>query len=320
MKNVLLVVLLGLALCLPQSGFANLPIGYESLTYSQKYAHLLRNISEGGQTQTLAPTAMGEFWGLLKPSFLAQSFTHVSDELPVGRKKLLHAYGVTAGVYFESSRNHPFTGLFDTGAYGFARLSVAHVDGSDISPGLALKFLVSNTASVNLHAMVGWMGQGNNFNLLSQKMKTHIPIPSNLGFIQRQVLETYQITVRALNALGSGPADPNAIPLMEMASVFPDGSHDLANAVYPDRLEFIPTALAQQKSDSTVNSALPDFRTPIKSGVTPGTVLYEVFAIQNQGGTQSRRLKIGKIITRTPFYSTEYQDKHLFFRHSSVLR
>jgi hypothetical protein len=53
---------------------------------------------------------------LLQESVLT-IFDDVSDVMPAGRTKVIHSVGVVATVAFEASgEEHPFSGLFKTGA------------------------------------------------------------------------------------------------------------------------------------------------------------------------------------------------------------
>ena len=77
---------------------------------------------------------------LAKRAFLRQAFEQDDDVRPP-RAKAFHTYGTVGKMRFESDGEHPFTGLFDTGAVGFVRASLA-VGMPNYSPAAAFKFLI----------------------------------------------------------------------------------------------------------------------------------------------------------------------------------
>lgn len=73
-------------------------------------------------------------------------------------KKVLHAQGVVGLVRWENLGDHPYTGLFSTGAEGLIRFSesnfaVPEQDG--LTPSFAMKFLRDGMESVNMFGATG---------------------------------------------------------------------------------------------------------------------------------------------------------------------
>ncbi len=77
---------------------------------------------------------------LAKRAFLRRAFVQDDDVRPP-RTKAFHAYGTVGKMRFEADGEHPFTGIFSTGAVGFVRASLA-VGMPNYSPATALKFLL----------------------------------------------------------------------------------------------------------------------------------------------------------------------------------
>ena len=77
---------------------------------------------------------------LAKRPFLRQAFVQDDDVRPP-RAKAFHTYGTVAKMRFEADGEHPFTGIFATGAVGFVRASLA-VGMPAYSPAAAFKFLI----------------------------------------------------------------------------------------------------------------------------------------------------------------------------------
>ena len=111
-------------------------------------------------------------------SFLRVSFTHTSDEMPLGRKKLIHTYGSVAQIHLDTDSRNPFTGLFSTGATGLIRFSLAAQMGA-FTPGFALKLFVDGQPSANFHALNSLEGQGKDRNFFAHCFSTHLEEPKN---------------------------------------------------------------------------------------------------------------------------------------------
>lgn len=80
------------------------------------------------------------------------------------RKKLVHQQGLVAKAVFKPTEDHPYTGIFKSGAENMIiRLSEADLIVPDVSSGLtpsvALKFLRTNQLSANQFGMVSFEPQ-----------------------------------------------------------------------------------------------------------------------------------------------------------------
>ena len=93
------------------SGIANagLPVDYMKLTSAEKRDLLWSKVSKAEYSSEELPTENPGFFeslALLKAKWLEPSFTHESDEMPVGRKKLIHTYGSVAKVRLEITKEN----------------------------------------------------------------------------------------------------------------------------------------------------------------------------------------------------------------------
>ena len=77
---------------------------------------------------------------LAKRAFLREAFEK-DDEVRPPRAKAFHTFGTVAKMRFEADGEHPYTGIFNTGAVGFVRASLA-VGMPNYSPAAAFKFLL----------------------------------------------------------------------------------------------------------------------------------------------------------------------------------
>ena len=161
--------------CLCFNALANLPDNYLSLDSSQKQEILWENINKSHNEQPLPKLKENGFkdiYSILSGLFnLKPSFDFFSDEIPDGRKKIIHANGSTGKISFIPAAGHPFTGIYQTGTQGIARLSLA-TSPSDTSftPGMAIKFLLPDNASLNLHVMNALNGQGSDWNFFAKNL------------------------------------------------------------------------------------------------------------------------------------------------------
>lgn len=225
---------------------------------------------------------------------LNKSFDHTSDEIPEGRVKFIHTYGVTSQVSFLSNKNHPFTGLYKTGSVGIARLSLAaNPKKISYTPGMALKFFVKGHPSLNIVVMNSLNGQDNNWNFFAHDFSNKIPSPS--GFMLRILMKIFQLARKPANDL----------PVDHLAKINLDGS--IVDSPYtPESLVLkpLPHVYALISPDSR-----KDFREHLEK-LKPGTVLYNVYGLKN-----GREIKIGKLQTTSSMISSKYADKVLFFQH-----
>ena len=306
-------------LVLSTTASASLPEGYEDLSAAEKCTILLHNVQDNPYTEL--PTAANGPLSMLKlfsPKYLLSTFTHVSDELPQGRKKLIHTYGATAAVEMRINEGSPYTGIFASGARGFARLSLASTDANQFTPGMGLKFPLSGRDSVNMVVMPSLDGQGTDLNAFRSSYASTIPAPTRLNFLTRRLLVAFQNTVLKLKAsFHSGPVSERNLPVAGGALYTVDGS-EVANPVIPEEFIYEPSAALTASLDQWIAANQGrDFREGLAAVVTEGTVLGRVLLKGNEG-TEAQA--VGELIARSSFIASPYQDERLFFRHQYRLR
>ncbi|MCC6278273.1 MAG: hypothetical protein IT289_10200 [Oligoflexia bacterium] len=281
--------------------FGNSGPAYEALSARAKLQHLWGNVVSSVYSGRL-PTKAPNLLKLLKCSFLMESFTTVSDELPAnrGREKAIHTYGSVAQISFRPTNQTKYTGLFRTGAIGLARASLA-VQGTPFTPGMGLKFLVDGRPSENLQIMYSLEGQGENQNFFANEFSNIVEPPKSLklkalGFFFG----------RAAKALGKSRLDnERTITLSQMAAVEANGT-SVSQPVAPYQLIFRPTAEVQMN---------PHDRTDVRERLAlfkPGVVLYQVFARESVDGPL---LEVGALVLESSFVASAYGDQNLFFKH-----
>lgn len=279
---------------------AELPVNYQSLTALQKQKILWSEIKKSPY-QELPETRTGLGIGFMLKSLkslssLAVSFDRKSDEMPQGRAKIIHPFGVTAPVEWIPYENE-YTGIFQSGGVGFARLSIAGDPALlGFVPGMALKILVKENPSVNLQVMYSLDGQGQHTDFFEHSFTNNIPKPDS-------------ILLQPLVGLFSLVQDPPTyLPVNHFAKILQNGkTQDTVFA--PHSLVFEPSSevrgLFPQVSET-------DFRDQLSS-LERGTVLYDIYARKNE---KSKKVLIGQLKLKDQFVGSEYQDQKLFFQHN----
>ena len=120
-----------------------------------------------GDLPTLTAPGIWDLFTLASTSFTIRSLTNDSDELDVGHRKLVHAWGAEARFRFVSTKSaRGYTGIYESGSdCVIGRLSMATKPTKTTTvPALALKFFISGHTSENLQIMNSTSGQ-----------KSHIP-------------------------------------------------------------------------------------------------------------------------------------------------
>jgi len=281
-----------------------LPPNYESLSAEAKEEILY---------QAMIATTFKELPSLERVNPLKFVLSHMSrklgtvgDEAPQGYEKAIHAHGVAAKVRFESEPTSPYTGMFKGAPHGIVRISVtSDPEGKDFAPGLALKLLVDGRPSQNVSFLFKLSGQKDNHNFFANELSNIIPVefdPKSLfssTVFSRVSLAPTKLSVKpfaAVDAKGIGEMAPKA-PVQ--VYLVPSQGHQLATAVHDFRDDFLK---------------LPS-----------NSVLYDVYATSDGGANPShsdsaraRRaaaVKIGRLVTSSPFLASSFGDGGLFFRH-----
>lgn len=242
---------------------------------------------------------LGTFGSNLCPAHLLPTFDLPSDEMTAGRKKMIHRTGVAAQIEYVPVENSGLTGIFQSGALGVARLSLATTPtNTSFIPGAALKFLVDGKPSLNIQVMHSLDGQGTNRNFFQFPFSNNIQPPTSRilkilsYFFERVKSPSTHLTLHPM-------AQMTRTGLVVDSPVLPHG----------DVLILRPTAEAQGliPSDST-----QDFRVDLMEKVPVGTRLYDVVV---QTAAEPSGAVVGAIYMRSTFVASQYEDESLFFQH-----
>lgn len=259
----------------------------------------------------LTATGIGDIFKLAQTSFTIRSLTNDGDELDVGRRKLVHAWGVVARFRFVSSKAAGgYTGIYESGAdCVIGRLSMATKPTKTTAvPGLALKFFISGHESVNLQIMNSTDGQ-HSHNFFEMPFSNIIPPPDS--FLTNLVQSLFR---KAAVALGAKDPAPTHLTVEHLAKIQIDGKA-VVTPRSPFRLVFKPTVAASAlMKNATVHT---DFRTNL-SRYPVGQVMYDVYAMDE--GESSDDLPasklVGQLIPTTNIVASSYGDEKLNFQHN----
>lgn len=310
--------------------YAFLPAGYEAQTAAQKQAVLWKVVSETAYAPRCRPASGLFLAALAAPTSIlsmSTSLDRASDELPVGRRKMVHPFGTVATFDFvpDAAAATGYTGLLAPSSapvHGVIRASLGgdpNVIG--FTPGIALKFLVDGKSSVNVVAMNSLMGQSRDTNFLRKPLINDLPDPHagldrSASFLDWAKADSFALgqNVAFLPAMAQGPAraTPNFLHVDHLAVRGVDGRVvPEAERRSPAHLVFRAPNVLVQWWDVPQNRGF-DYRDML-SALSAGTILYEVFA---QTTATSPEVRIGVIKTTNKFVASTWGDYRLFFRHN----
>jgi len=223
------------------------------------------------------------------------SFSAVSDVIPAGHTKFIHALGSTALAKYVSTGDHSFTGLFEGADSCLVRLSLA-ADPKKVpyTPGMAFKcYRDGNAPSGNLFSMFSLDGQGTNTNFFANLFSNIVPEPQS-GPLQ----------VLGKVVFGRASSCPAGVSTANFARVEQTGN-PVSKPSWPIKLFLRPTP----EITSYGKTASEDIRLQA-AGIASGTKLWDV-----EHHSRTRVQKIGEIWTTSEFFASSYQDDTLFFQH-----
>ncbi|HAZ11197.1 MAG: hypothetical protein A2X86_08505 [Bdellovibrionales bacterium GWA2_49_15] len=302
MRRFALLTVFFFLLSLSLSANSTVSQDYESWSAREKQDYLWKQVEKSQYAENQLPSSLSLFSmvKLLSSKYLIATFKHSSDELPMGRKKLIHSFGTVAKISFLSIPSS-YTGVLKSGAIGVVRFSLAGA-GASYTPGFGLKFLVDGHPSLNIMAMYSLDGQGEDRNYFSNPFTTTIGEPSS-PFLKLP-LRAFSKAVKLFNS----DASPFVLPVGHMAAMQSNGSVELA-PVIPRHLKFVPVFGGFDSGDKT------DLRVQL-GRLRPGTVLYKVYA---QSLKDEELEYLGDLVLTSSFVASCFGDEGLFFRHHPAL-
>ena len=275
-----------------------------------KYENRLPDITAASTWRSLISMLPGCLAGdgIFNPDHLTKTFTHSGDVMPQGRTKDIHGFGTTIKVKWIAETEHPYTGIFSSGAeYGVARFSLAKPPTEENStPGMGLKIFVDDKESVNIMAMYSLDGQTSH-HIFANDFSNVLGKPAP-GFINDKLNEAF---TESLRQIGDRHGSPRELSIEHFARLTSDGT-TVQEVQAPYRLIFRPTEAVKSLMQDDFQQ---DFRAQLE-GKGEKVTLYAIFATHKlENNRESEPKLIGHLLGDSPFIASEFGDKHLFFRH-----
>jgi len=232
---------------------------------------------------------------LLNRANLRQAFDVNADIRPP-HAKAFHPCGTVAKIRFIADREQPYTGIFNTGALGFARLSLAMGE-KNFGPSTAFKFLIDGPyRSENLVVDQSLDTQ------TSRDFFERVPTNHTLPPTQYPLKLIWPVVNWWLAAI----ADPLYQPLDHLAEI--DATGRRAESPLAPRLIYFYGADELHTDPRTTE----DFRIML-TAIPPGTTLFRVFGRAAPAAAQTY---LGVIQTQSYFVASEFGDRILSLRHT----
>jgi len=288
-------------------------LGFEETSSPEYIAKTAAEKSDIIWANVMEDTTPGDWYGILEmPGIFTESMCPTlrapGDELPFEegiisdgtRYKYIHTVGTVGQVEWRSLGGHPYTGIFEGATKCYARLSQAKEPAPPspgTAPGMGLKCLRDGIDSANFVAMWSVNGQ-DSWNFFKNDFTTHIGAAG---------LELVPLALKFSEATNY----VQQVGLSDMAAFSEDGT-PAAATLMPFMLRFKPSGEVSFP-DEYVNDWLEDLMS-----VPVGTVLYTIWAMdkpEELGGVETH---IADLVLTSELTTTNWGDKHMFFRHQDM--
>ncbi len=298
-----------------------LSVNYKNLKSCEKMNLLWDDYIMSSKYKILPKLDDADAFGLFSLTLTNQmkdKMDYTSDVVPKGWVKPIHSRGSMAKIRFKSSKEHPFTGLYNQSSCALIRLSLTnnphqkHIlkpgQKRGVAPGIALKFFVDEKPSQDLSLLTTLEGQGNNHNFFLETFFSSI-IPIGSGF-DMKVVHTLFETVSKY---------PERLSVSGMSEWTLHGEN-VSKPVSPTQLFFVPAYQASEKEE--------DIREKFHR-IPRGTTLFHVYGYVSKSPKEDyknyskqqgfkfldKSFHIGEIITESEFISSAFGDHDIFFKH-----
>ena len=233
---------------------------------------------------------------LVSRAFLRKAFVQDDDVRPP-RTKAFHAYGTVAKMRFVADGEHPFTGIFATGAVGFVRASLA-VGMPNYSPAAALKFLLDGphpSQNLLLHQSLDKQASRDFF---ERAPTNHTLAPTT--FPNTLMLPLLRFWLSPI----SHPIELQRLD--HLADVTSDGAA-VERACAPELVYLYGADEVRNDPAST-----DDFRS-ILAEIPSGSLLYRMYG---KASRTAQKVYIGSVTLESGFVASEFGDRILAFQHA----
>ena len=233
---------------------------------------------------------------LAKRAFLREAFEQDADVRPP-RAKAFHTFGTVGKMRFEADGEHPFTGIFETGAVGFVRASLA-VGMPNYSPAAAFKFLLDGPhPSQNLLVHQSLDKQASR-DFFERAPTNHTLAPGT--FPNTLMLPLLRFWLSRISS-------PIELQRLDHLAVITNDGTEVEQACAPELVYLYGTDEVRNDPAATA-----DFRS-ILAEIPAETPLYRMYGKASQS---AEKVYIGLITLESPFVASAFGDHILAFQHA----
>lgn len=272
--------------------------GFDGATAERKQEILWKLVSEQPYEE-LPPVKFSFLTSVYNTTYLPKlrkAFTTTADVRPP-RTKAFHPYGTVAQIEWIPEGDHRYTGIFQTGGLGLARLSLAMSDGL-YAPSAAIKIFIDGKHPSENLVLDQSLDKQTSRDFFERAPTNHTLWPK---------LMPMRLIWFAVDRWLGQIAPALYQSLDHLASVTSDGQ-PVAEPRAPHTVFLYAPAEVRMRPDVT-----KDFRV-LLGEIPPGTVLYRVFGIDSQDSEQ--QVPVGSIKTRSHFVASHFGDRVLSLRHA----
>ena len=289
---------------------------YQAKSRREKMADLWGQIEgDSSVTQPVTPLMWANFDEMLKQKANG-SFCQVSDEMKRTVKKTTHTQGVVAQIAWESTGDHPYTGIYASGTeHGIMRFSETtnlHEKSTGLLPSMAIKFLRDGVESCNLFAMPQFT-QTDSWNFFKLPLRNRLQ-----GFTMEDNPVEWE-TIR--KKLVEGSARPFATAIGHIGKSNLDGTDLVDDDVFVPYELWYTSPFQFSDEPEMVDGEQVMFYDQLKT-IPVGATILEVWAITAPVADQfdTERVKIADVKLLSPLITSTFADTRLFFQHKRVQR
>jgi hypothetical protein len=265
------------------------------------------------EVQPVTPLMWAEFDEMLKQN-ANTTFCQASDEMKRRIKKTTHTQGVVAHIAWESTGDHPYTGMYASGTdhavLRFSETTNLHENSTGLLPSMAIKFLRDGVKSDNLFAMPQFTST-DSWNFFKMPMRNRVQ-----GFTMEDNPVEYQ-TIQKKLIEGSPRPFGTAIGHV--------GMHNLDGTALEQEFVNVPYELWYtspfQFSDEPemVDGEQVMFYDQLKT-IPVGATILEVWGITAplSDEFESEKIKIADVKLLSPLITSTFADTRLYFQHKRI--
>jgi len=293
-------------------GYCHYPANetFEALTFQEKNKYFWSRMIEDKQRSDYVSPAT---------TFIADmqtAFWNLKDEMPAGRKKVIHGVGSVCQFDIDIPSDSPYTGLLSPGQkHGFVRMGGAakwKKDSHGFPPGVGIKFARSGVKSGNTMFLVSLAAA--TFDFFHFNLSNHIA--TREGFGPELLTNKFAQASQCSSMTG----------LSDFTRYDQDGTKVDGDPKFPFKLFLVP----QMHFNDTVHKDIDEVMADL-STIKVGTKIMALYACGKGAGKAEDTptagpvevacgdpFKVGDLVTTTECTTSKYGDESFQFQHQVI--